>query len=262
MSAQNNPGVLGAVRKARGVWLLHVAGNALLFAALFGWLSIPDARTWQLGLSALLGLGIVAGALWLHGGTLAYFEGAHRGAEKPWPACGGICRKLPALAAWVLLLLVVCWGVDWIQAQVPGWATWWASWLTLKLQKPVLLADVENFFRWIVFALRWFLVPLALLPVAAQVVRRGFPGFADVGRAWRIARRPKWWLGYSLAYVVGAYVPDKLVSWLPELQGLTVESLSMLARIVPAYLLLTGAWLFVLSLLARLDADAGGDVHD
>ena len=48
---------------SKRVWLLQFLLNPVLFALGVWWLTIPEARIWQLGLSALLALVVVVGAL-------------------------------------------------------------------------------------------------------------------------------------------------------------------------------------------------------
>src|SRR5947199_3833664 len=129
-------------RSTKQLWLVHLVGNAVLAALVWVWLGIPDARTWQLGATAVLGLVVLVGALWLHGSTFRYFT--------PGPSAGldeafrfGL-KRVPLFAAWTLFLVAILIGVEsWAPTGTAGMAVQW------------LLA--------------WLIVPAALLPIAAAL---------------------------------------------------------------------------------------------
>ena len=60
------------IQRVKFLWLVHVVANLLLLALAWLWLGIPDARTWHLGVTGLLGLVILFAALWLHGSTFRF----------------------------------------------------------------------------------------------------------------------------------------------------------------------------------------------
>jgi hypothetical protein len=55
---------LRAVWSNKTLWVIHVFANAALFAAIYGWLWIPDRTVLDLILSAVTGVSIVLLASW------------------------------------------------------------------------------------------------------------------------------------------------------------------------------------------------------
>ncbi len=251
-------GTLAAAWHAKRLWVLHVLGNALLFAAGYAWLWIPDAHIWQLIFSALFGVLIVAAALWLHGATLVFFRKKHRGEEnRLWPAFRATLPRLPALAVSLAPALLILWLIGLAHDRVGDCAAVCASWLTLHLRKPVHPATIAKVISAFVWLLSWILTPLVLLPLALQVSVNGFAGFARIGwrGVWKMLRSIRLWLGYAVLFAIGAYLPDKIVSWVPQVSSLKLEFASASLRFLIAYLLTVTAWIVLLSLLARLSVD-------
>lgn len=246
---------VAAVWRRKRLWLLHLTGNAVLLAAGYTWLWIPDEKAWQVAASAVLGLVLLAGALWLHGGSLAYFRQAHGGeAGGLWPVLRATVRRLPALAAWAALLLLVLWVVAWASDFTGVASAWLASALTLLSRRPVSPAILARLFIALVWVVNWVVVPVLLLPLASQVAGEGFNGFRGpaLRRAWTLFRRERYWLDYVALFALGAYLPGRLVWWAPEVTGMTAEAVSLLIRFLAAYLLAVTFWLLLVSLVGRL----------
>jgi hypothetical protein len=239
------------------LWLLHAAANLLLAGLVYAWLWIPDATLWQFAASVLLGLFTVAAALTLHAATLAHLDAAHHG-EQPrlWASVRTTCARLPALVHWLFLLAVFLWLVGWVEGRGSDWAAVAASWLTLKLQKPVRTDTLVAVFSSLVALVRWFVMPLFFLPLALQVARSGFSGFRWPGLCCAAGsfRRPLYLLSYVVVFVVCAYLPFRLTMWVPEVSTMTLEAASAALRFVVAYAMALSGWLILLSLTAKYDS--------
>jgi len=258
-SRVNRTNVMATLPPMR-VWLLHVGGNAALLGLAYLWLWLPDAKLWQLAASAALALFVLAAALWVHGATLAFLDSAHRGAEESLVrAFRSTLPRLPALFAWLVLVLAALWLLKRFDTLLAGWAAPTASWLTLKLQKPVHPQTIANGFATFIWVLMWFAVPLTFLPCALQVSRSGLAafGWSRVRCVWRSFWRMRYWLGYVVVFVVGAYLPYRIAAWAPKVSGLGLEGTSAAVRFVLAYLLAICGWLALLSLVAKF-ADQNG----
>ena len=83
----------------------------------------------------------------------------------------------------------------------------------------------------------WIAVAALLLPLA---------GFA-VNGAGALASYKHWWYWVCALglLVVGVYLPYKLVTWVPGVHGLTLQTISLVARAGIGYLLLVTAWLML-----------------
>lgn len=251
-----------AVWREKRLWLLHVVANAVLLVAGYAWLWIPDERVWHLAGSALLALVLLGAVLWLHAGTLSFFRHAHASEVVGlWPAFRITLRRLPAVLAWLLLFLLSLWLLSWLSGFIPSWSAWLGSALTLSLQKPVSPESMGTLLSALAWLLGWVLLPLLFLPLAVQVADEGFAGFRrdNFKTAWKLFRRKRYWMHYVVLFLVGVYVPYKLVWWVPEVGGLFTQAVTMVVRFLPAYLLVVTAWLTLASTLGRLGSAQATD---
>jgi hypothetical protein len=184
----------------------------------------------------------------------------HRSEEaRLWPAFRATLRRLPALAVWAVILILVLWLVDSATSFLVGNAAWLASWLTMTLRKPVSPQSVASVFSAIAWFADWFLVPLALLSLALGVIVEGFRAFGRQGlrRAWNLFWRLRFWMAYAVLFAVGAYLPYRLTNWVPEFEGFFTEAVSLVIRFLLAYAVAVTVWLALLSLLGRMAGDGG-----
>jgi hypothetical protein len=123
------------------LWWLQFAANAVLIAVFYEWLGIRDSRVSQLLLSAIVGLALVAGTVWLHSNTFHV--------------------KPLRFALILVIFLLVCWGL----ASLPlsKAAVWLASTLTFRSRKPVNPATMLTILNGVRWAFQWIVVPLILL---------------------------------------------------------------------------------------------------
>jgi hypothetical protein len=222
----------------RRLGALHLAGNALLLCLGYYWLGIPESSLPTLAWSFLLALAILCGAAWLHGTAFAYFQTP----DLP-TALRKAGRHLLPLVALGIAILAVYWLLSLWAAYSPQPAFQIASYLTLKLRKPVRPAAVLTVFSVVLWLVRWALLPLLLLPLAAAVSRsgwRGFGSFQTRGRHHRL-----YWIVAPLLLLSAFWAPFQLLHWTPLAGGFGLEVLSFLIRITVAYLLFVGACLLL-----------------
>ena len=244
-----------AVWNSKRVWLIHVFANALLFTAFFYWLRIDDESGFHVAITVLLGAAIILCTMWLHAATMDYFHAYHVGDT---PAFGHSMSKslarVPAFLVWALVFGVVleliagAWDHD---AQIGGWSR---HLLPLFLRKHLSPREMTSAFVALVWFVFYFLWPILLLPVAAQVARFNFRGFfgRPLLNAFRPIRSLRFWILYIVCFVVGLYLPYRLANVVPkEHASLHYQTTSMAARIGIGYLLLIAAWLVVCSATTR-----------
>ncbi len=227
-------------RKKLAVTLL--AGNAGLAAAAYAWLWVPDETGIEVALSGLLALAVVFAAVWLNGAVLAAFH-AETG---PLPLRLAL-RRLPRFLLWVLVVAAVTVAAVWLAGSAGKVTQYLASFLTLRLRRPVSPERVE----WLYGSLlrgAWCAVVLALLPLASQAAGGGFSARA----ALATIARPRYWVACALLALAGLYVPGKLVNWAPEFGALSFQAGSMGLRLGLAYLLAMTAWLTLAAVIGRM----------
>ena len=219
----------------RLLWLIQAVANALLFWCAFAWLGIRDSRTSQLIETAVFALLILIPWLWLQNATFIYCAERSLGIRG---AFRKSARTLAMFSAVVIAFVVIVWAVGLLRGpfETAGHKT--ASWLTFHLRKPVKPATWANLFAAVLWGVRWVVVPVLVLPVAAGAAIEGARGL------WRKARR-LFWLEYLLALVLGFYIPSVLMHWVPKLTATTAQVLSFALRFGIAYVLIITSWIAV-----------------
>jgi hypothetical protein len=240
--------------KSWQLWLVQFAGNAIIIALFLGWLQVPEAHWWQLLFQALLILALIAAVLVLHGGTLAYFQSAHENRTAQLvPAFQTALKHVLALAVCVFLLHFA-WGWSGhlynFQTSFPGYLrSEFPAWLRRMISEPAL----DNTYTFLLFVLRWVILPGLLLPFLLFCAEKGFRGliaFRDWGKT---VRNLAYWVALIVAAIVGVYFVEVVMGWRldPTTSTFRGEQASFVMRQLLAYLLALFSWLFVASMLGR-----------
>lgn len=241
-----------AVWRSKRTWLLQFGLNPVLLGLGVLWLTIPEARIWQLLLSTLLALVTVVGALLLHSVTLTYFADLHAYGEGSLNFRAARRRLLP-FAAWAVLFAVCLYVVDDWSGNSYQYAAFLRSSLPMWLRNLITESGMDScfeFFFWVVF---WIGLPGLFLPLGVQVAPLGFHGMTGEGwRVWsHIVRKPWYWVVVVLGALIGVYLPEALLDWHPKPATLSGEIVSLAARLLVAWALSVTAWLTVVSAIGR-----------
>ncbi len=223
------------------LWLLNFVGNLAALAAWYFWLLVPDAHGWQVVGSLLVAACIIALVVWLRAGTFAYFRLAEfRENGTVWRAFRHSLRHILALALWAIVAGVVLWFLIWLRTYPPQLGVWFWQKLPegLRLASPRQFTQYANWLLWFVILV---IGPAIWLPVATTIAARGFG--QGLSRSWRVLKRVMYWVGFCILVVVGAYIPYKLIWWIPNIDDLRKQAWSMGLRFFVAYVLLITAWI-------------------
>ena len=236
------------------LWLLNFVANAAALAAWYFWLLIPDAHGWQVAGSVLLAICIIVLVVWLRAGTFAYFRLADfRDNGSVWRAFRHSLRHIVALALWAAVLAAVLWFLFWLGRYPPQFGVW----LWQKLPESLRFASPRQLTQYS-YCLLWLLTLGAVakwLPIASTIAVSGFGKQAL--RSWRVLIRPMYWLWFCVLIFVGAYVPYKLVWWIPDLSDLRKQAWSMGLRFFAAYVIvITAGIALVLMVGVRTEREA------
>jgi hypothetical protein len=237
------------------LWLLNLVGNAALLAAVYFWLLMPDAHGWQVGGSALAAVVVIFLGVWLRTGTFAYFRVAEfRDNATVWRAFRHALRHMVALAVWAIFMAATAWLLISLRKYAPQFGVWFwqksPSFLRFGTPRQVFHAA-----DWVLWFLLWVLAPAVWLPIASTVAAAGFR-FKRMARSLRVLRRPAYWLWFCALMLAGAYVPYKLVWWIPDLSDLRKQAWSMGSRFFLAYVILITAWVALLLVIgARVEKE-------
>jgi hypothetical protein len=219
----------------------HLLSNALLLFLGYYWLGIAESHTTTLVWSICVALFIAVLGVWTYGASFAYFR--H---PRAWQT--SLRNVLPLAVAILLLLAVYLLLAKWADySSQPAFKI--ASYLTLKLRKPVRPSAIARVFNIILWLVEWMLIPVLLLPMLSAISASGWRGFTAAG-----SKAKKWlyWVETPVLLFCAVRIPLLLMHWVPHFDSFGVQTASFAARAVVAYLLFGGAWL----LLASLTPDA------
>lgn len=257
-------GAITAVLRNRRLLVANLIGLPALFAGFWAWLYLPVSSVLLVVGSAVLLILLVVALLLLSTYSYCTYYAAHHpmraisseGLHLPRVS---ISRRslaaLPWVFVWFLVLLALLMVVRLLTAYTLDWAKPVASWLTMVSQKPLSFYTVNAIFVNALDSIEWFFLPAILLVF--------FAGFATAAlrrgrvRLWqrvalRVLRHPLYWLGCLLAAILGLWAPQALIHWTPEIQGIPMATASLILRFGAGAVLAIMAWLFLLSLMARL----------
>jgi hypothetical protein len=216
--------------------LAHAAGNAILLWLGYYWLGIGESQPIALAWSLLVALAAVCYGCWLYGGALAYFAGKDPSMTRAFRDSAR--NLLPIVAAAAVALLLYFALAKWAAySSNPAFRI--ASFLTLKIRKPVKPSSIQVILQAALWAARWVAVPVLLLPMFAAICLRGWRGFAGFGA---LARRPLYWVATPLLLVCSLWLPFRLLGWTPR-GRFGFELASFVLRAIVAYLLFVAGWL-------------------
>ncbi len=224
----------------RNLWLVHLVANAVVLGGIYFWLGILDANGLQLAATALFGALLAAFTLWLHGSAFAYFREPGQSLGR---AYRGALRHLPVLALIVIVAVALYWAMSWLLNHAPPKAVVAASWLTMRLRRPVRPSLILAIMTGAIRIVEWFVIPVLLLPIAAAAADLGWRGLAP--RSLALLRRLRFLIACPVLLLLGLYAPWRLIHWTPYQGKLAVEMTSFLGRWMAAWLLFVTAWLGV-----------------
>ena len=180
--------------------------------------------------------------LWLRTGTLAHFRVAgFRDNANLWPTFRHALRHMVALAVWAFVFGAVEWCLYRTRIYAPQFGVWLWQKLPgfLRIATPRQLMQAADWVLWFLF---WVVVPAVWLPAATTVAADGFSR-RRMGRAFSVVNRPLYWLWFCIIMLIGAYVPYKLMWWIPDVSNLRGQAWSMGLRCFVAYVIVVTAWL-------------------
>ena len=252
-----------ALLRSKRVWLLQFALNPVLFAIAALWLLIPEAQAWHVIATALAALLVLIALLWLHGATFAYFHDFHRnGSAQIRTALSA--RNLIAFAIWALVFAFLLHVVHHFAGEFePRLGSYLRSVSPIWLRRSISQARVDSLVSLKFWVLFWIVVPALLLPFGLSTAKYGFVGFGKMGRrAWRDAAGSRvYWSVLIVLAVVGVYVPQAMIHWLPKLSSVSGETTSLVLRFLVAWFLSASAWTLLASVLGRVvSLGPGGDI--
>jgi len=241
---------------SKRVWLIQLAGNAVLFALFAGWLSLPVASELHVLLNALAILALAAAGLTLHAGTLNFYSEQSL-SERPLvrSAFGRAVKNIFAIAVCVGLVFALWALLDLSKSRQLALPFYLRSLLPDFIRVRLAVWWFQIAVEGIVFSIRWIVIPGLILPLVVEAANSGFRAFGKLGFAAmrNSVKRAGYWIVLLLAAVAGCVAPVSLLDWTPEFKNPTLhlEAVSLVARFFAAYILAVASWLLVCSVVGR-----------
>jgi hypothetical protein len=219
--------------------IAHLTGNALLLYIGYRWLGMGESDGAHLAASIAILFLCIFGGLWLHGTTLAYFDRAMRlNVRNAALRCFRHILPLLTLAVTAAAVdILLAWWHDSFQHR----AFLIGSYTTMTLRKPVSPSAVERWFHGFIWILRWVIVPVLFLPLAAGAALDGWAGIR--WRSLSRVRRVSYWLEVAGLLRCAFWVPLKLFHWVPHIDSFSGQVASLVVRAGAGYLLFIAALL-------------------
>lgn len=220
-------------RRISSIGIAHLIGDALLLYLGYRWLGMSESDGLHLLASAVVVLIFVLGAIWLHGTAFTQFNRAEN------LSFGQAARRTLRHLLPLFVLAIVAIGIYALLA-------WWhdsfrhnafiiGSYSTMKLRKPVPPSAVERGFHVFIWILRWIVVPVIFLPLAAGAALDGWRGIR--WRSFAPGRRVLYWIEVCALLLCAIWVPLRLVNWIPHVDSFGGQFASFAARMGIGYLL-------------------------
>jgi hypothetical protein len=204
---------------------VHAAGNLVLLWLGYYWLGLAESRASSLAWSAAVALCILVLAAVLHGAAFVCFSEPKLPLRR---AFATAARRLPLLivCAIVVIALYAVIGRLHDLSRTPSLQL--ASYLTLKVRRPIRPATIARIADAIFFVAQWAVVPVLVLPLIAR--RSGV-------RTWR------YWIATPCLLLCAFWLPLRVLGWVPRVDSFWLQLVSFAVRAAVAYFLFVGAWL-------------------
>ncbi len=226
------------MRPVRALALIHVLANIVVLWLGYYWLGIGETRAATLAWSALIALIVALLGCWTYGASFAFFGVQdNQRVSAAWKAA---LRNLLPLAAAGAGIIVIYYLLSLWNGYSSHPAAQVASYLTLKLRKPVRPSSVLRVFRIGLGLIRWMALPVLLLPMLSAISSQGWRGFRGIGA---LARKRLYWIEAPLLLLCAVWAPLEILSWIPHVHSFRMEAASFAVRAFAAYLLFVVAWL-------------------
>ena len=236
--------LISRLRSARLWLLLQLLGLPLLLLLAIGWSRIGEKYLWQVALSLLLPLVIIAALLALQAGTMRRLLAPlaeHR---------ASFLLATLVLFVWLVVAFLAWHLLDSFDDHVWSWAAWINSKAPAGPRGQLLnYSNLQLWLTRIEWFLRWVVIPSIFVPLAMSSAEHG----------WRLPWRAvlhamhdwRWLPAVFLLALLGVALPGKFFTYNPH-GTLHAQIWTVSAKLIAAYLLALLSWLLLLAWSAVL----------
>jgi hypothetical protein len=217
--------------------------TALIILAGIGWTRLPDKHAWQVGLTLLIPLLLLAAFLLLEAGTMRKLAQDESGRV-------GIIHGALTLLVWIAMGCLAWAILDWCDDQTFLWAGYLNSKAPAHLR--AMLFSYSHIQLWIttlIWIFRWIALPAKVIPHAVASAQQGWR--LPWRRSLRLVLDWRWWIAVAVAALVGVALPVHFFSALPS-GTVSHQVWAVGIKLAGAYLLAITSWVMVLAWAAVL----------
>jgi len=218
-------------------------GTLLIVLAGVVWTRVPEKHWWQVGITLLLPLLMLAATLVLQAGAMRSFFGQDdRRVRIAWGAL--------TLLVWIAAVWLAWFILDWCDDQIPQWASYLNSRASAHARARFLTyAHITTWLSVLEWIFRWIVVPAKVIPHAMASAEWG----------WRLPWRKllrmmlnwRWWIGAVIAALVGVLLPSYFFNGEPH-GSVTHQVWAVSLKLAGACLLAIASWVLLLGWAAVL----------
>jgi hypothetical protein len=217
--------------------------TVLIILAAIAWTRLPDKYAWQVGLTLLIPLLLLAALLLLEAGTMRKLVD-----EKQTRA--GMMQGVLMLLAWIAIV-----GVAWIILDMCDDRTiLWAGYLNSRAPAHLRArlfsyAHIQLWITTLVWIFRWIVVPAKVIPHVVASAQCGWR--LPWRKTLRVILDWRWWIAVAIAALAGVALPVHFFSPLPS-GSVSHQVWAVGIKLAGAYLLVITSWVLVLAWAAVL----------
>jgi hypothetical protein len=217
----------------------------LIILAGVAWTRVPDRHAWQVGLSLLLPLLLLAAFLYVQAGTMRKLLSQEQ-ARTP------LFIGALTLLVWILLVWIAWAVLDWYDDQIPIWAGYLNSRASAHARATVFTYDhIQAWLTLLEWVLRWIVIPAKVIALAMASAQWGWR--LPWHRVIRMLLKWRWWLAVVIASLLGVALPNHFFAGVPH--GTVAHQVwAVLLKLAGAYFLAIAFWVLLLGWAAVIFA--------
>jgi hypothetical protein len=220
----------------------------LIVVAGVAWTRLPDKYAWQVGLTLLLPLVLLALLLLLQAGTMRSL--LNQGQRRVSLAMGALTLLVWAAIVWA------AWAIlDWCDDQIPLWAGYLNSRASAHARATLFTYEhIQTWLMLLVWIFRWVAVPAKVIPWAMSSAQWGWrlPG----RKVFHLLLNWRWWLAVVAAVLLAVEWPSHFFTGLP-FGTVSHQVWAVTLKVSGTYLLAIASWVLLLAWAAVLLGRSG-----
>lgn len=235
--------LFGRLRASLGWVAAQFWATLLIVLAGVAWTRVPEKHVWQVGLTLLLPVLMLAAVLVLEAGTMRSF--LHQDERRVRFAWGAL-----TLLVWIAVVGIAWWILDWCDDQTFQWAGYLNSRASAHARARILTYDhIQLWLTILIWIFRWIVVPAKVIPHALASAQWG--GRLPWRKLLRMTLNWRWWSGVVIAALLGVLLPSYFFNGEPH-GTVTHQVWAVILKSVGAYLLAIASWVLLLAWCAAL----------